>query len=75
MMKLTGDRNQCPSCMEYFNSTSSFEKHRVGVYSPNTRRCLLTPEMTFKGMAKNTSGFWVGKLRPANAPWRESAVA
>ena len=29
-MKLTGDRNQCQACKEYFNSTHAFDKHRTG---------------------------------------------
>jgi hypothetical protein len=64
---LRGDRNQCPSCRELFNSSYAFDKHRVGDYSPNTRRCLETPEMELKGMAKNGKGFWVSELMDGNA--------
>ena len=60
-MKLTKDRNQCPTCSELFNSTSAFDKHRTGTYDPPQRRCLSVPEMATKGMVKNSYGFWVGK--------------
>lgn len=58
-MKLTGDRNQCPTCSVLFNSTRAFEKHRVGVFGVN-RRCLTPTEMLERGMARNSAGFWVG---------------
>jgi hypothetical protein len=63
-MKLTGDRNQCPCCAEYFNSTVAFEKHRRGDFGneENPRRCLTPMQMTAQGMAKNADGFWVTKL-------------
>ena len=56
-MNLRGDRNQCPTCHEYFNSVRAFDKHRTGTWT--TRRCLTADEMTGKGMLKNQSGFWV----------------
>ena len=56
-MKLTSDRNQCPTCSEYFNSTYGFDKHRTG---PHTQRSCLSPaQMELKGMSKNNAGFWV----------------
>lgn len=58
-MKLTGDRNQCPGCSVYFNSTRAFEKHRVGSHGVD-RRCLTPTEMLQRGMAQNAAGFWVG---------------
>jgi hypothetical protein len=58
--RLAGDRNQCPTCSEFFNSVSAFDKHRVGEHSPNTRRCLAPAEMIDRGMAVNRAGFWVG---------------
>jgi hypothetical protein len=66
-MTLTNDHNQCPTCSEYFNSTYAFDKHRVGSYEPNTRRCLETPEMELKGMVKNSSGFWLSEVMDRNA--------
>ena len=70
-MKLTGDRNQCLQCGEYFNSTAAFEKHRTGTfgessgdgtYLGSSRGCLKVSEMVSKGMAKNSSGWWVTSL-------------
>jgi hypothetical protein len=65
------DRCRCAACGAYFNSTRAFERHRVGPYrqfndppdAPD-RRCLSEAEMTARGMAKNRTGFWVG--RPSN---------
>lgn len=71
--KLTGDRNQCPSCGELFNSNAAFDKHRkpiswfVGISKEESksldavpRRCLSLAEMSHLGMLKNNSDFWVG---------------
>ena len=60
-MRLTGDRNQCQGCKEFFNSTAAFDKHRTGQHGVD-RRCLLADEMETKGMAKSSTGFWVGSL-------------
>lgn len=60
-IELTGDRNQCPGCRRYFNSTFAFEKHRVGSYEPNERRCLTDAEMLAKGMVRGNDGFWRGE--------------
>ena len=62
-MRLTGDRNQCQGCKQYFNSTFAFDKHRTGEFGIN-RRCLSIDEMTSKGMAQNTSGFWISSPMP-----------
>lgn len=58
MKVLRGDRNQCPSCSQYFNSTGAFEKHRTGNF--HHRRCLTVQEMTDKGMILRDDGFWIG---------------
>jgi hypothetical protein len=65
-MILRGDRNQCPSCNELFNSTAAFTKHRVGEFGVphDPRRCLKVSEMAAKGMAKNSEGWWVTALNP-----------
>ena len=47
-MRLTGDRNQCPSCLLGFNSTPAFDKHRTGPFD-GVRRCLTEVEMLAKG--------------------------
>lgn len=62
-MKLTGQRNQCPGCSEYFNSNASFDKHRTGIFGEN-RRCKSVDEMTVAGMAKNSTGWWVTAPNP-----------
>jgi hypothetical protein len=62
MRRLLGDRNQCPTCKLYFNSTAAFDKHRTGKFSKYLdRRCLSQDEMKAKGMTQNAAGFWVGK--------------
>jgi hypothetical protein len=59
--KLSGDRNQCPGCNEYFNSTAAFEQHRTGDYTSalDPRRCLKPTQMIAKRMRKNAEGFWL----------------
>lgn len=57
-MKLTGNRNQCQGCKQYFNSNSAFDMHRVGEHGVN-RRCKTAQEMTAQGMAVNHAGFWI----------------
>lgn len=61
---LRGDRNQCPGCGEYFNSTFAFEKHRTGQHGVD-RRCLTPEEMRAKGMDMNAAGFWVSAAMPS----------
>ena len=59
MKPLKGDRNQCPSCKEYFNSSFAFQKHRVGEFGKD-RRCRTVEEMLLIGMDQKPDGFWVG---------------
>lgn len=61
-MKLTGDHNQCQGCKQFFNSTLAFSKHRIGEHEGSQRRCMTTDEMTAKGMAVNSRGWWVSEL-------------
>jgi hypothetical protein len=63
-MKLTGDRNQCQGCKQYFNSTHAFDKHRTGEHEGNNRRCMTPFEMTAKGMFVGSDGFWRGSAMP-----------
>ena len=71
-MKLSGDRNQCRGCSEFFNSTRAFDKHREGQHGQD-RRCLTPTEMQEKGMAKNAAGFWVGTPMQTDMPhWVEA---
>jgi hypothetical protein len=53
------------ACLEYFNSTAAFDRHRIGAAAE--RRCLTVTEMTVRGMACNGSGFWITRpmARPA----------
>ena len=60
MKPLRGDRNQCPTCGKYFNSTGAFEKHRTGKHGID-RRCMTTEEMIAKGMILREDGFWIGE--------------
>lgn len=64
-MKLSGDRNQCQGCKEYFNSTHAFDKHRAGEHGAN-RHCLTTDQMQAKGMILGDDGFWRGSAMPQN---------
>lgn len=63
VMTLRGDRNQCPGCGALFNSTTAFEKHRVGPHENNGRRCLTPDQMELRGMSQVVGGWWVSKLR------------
>lgn len=65
-VRLSGDRNQCPTCGELFNRTSVFDKHRVGKYSD--RRCLTVEEMEAAGMFIGADGFWRGSKSPLYSP-------
>ena len=66
-MKLTGQKNQCRGCSQYFNSNYAFDKHRTGEYG-HGRRCLTTDEMIDKGMSLNANGFWItAQMRDAKS--------
>lgn len=69
-MKLSGDRNQCRGCGEFFNSSFAFDKHRTGSFGKD-RRCLTAMEMSAKGMSKNAAGFWISAALPTGI--REAA--
>lgn len=76
--RLTGDRNQCPTCGEFFNSTTAFDAHRTGPFGgangrPARRRCLSADEMRAKGMTVNTAGFWIIKTHTAASLARKKA--
>lgn len=64
-MKLTGNRNQCQGCKQYFNSNSAFDKHRTGVYC-SSRRCRTPEEMLALGMLINHAGFWITEKYDGN---------
>lgn len=64
--KLTGQRNQCPTCLEFFNTNSGFDKHRTGDHTHGKRRCLSVAEMEAKGMKLNAGGFWIQPVRESS---------
>ena len=53
-MKLTGRRNQCPGCSEYFNSLTAFDAHRVGEFGLNSynENILPFPQMHYEHLYK-----------------------
>ncbi len=78
-LQLTGTRNQCAACNQYFATTSAFERHRVGRHAKagewkGTRRCLTVEEMKAKGFELREPGVWVTGAKPA-APAAEEVGA
>lgn len=78
--KLTGNRCRCAACGDYFNSTSTFDRHRAGTFAargtwPHARRCLTTEELHAKGWARNVVGFWIERPRKAATVAVEAASA
>jgi hypothetical protein len=69
-MKLTGSRNQCQGCKQYFNSNSAFDKHRTGTHC-SSRRCRTPEEMLDLGMLINHAGFWITEKYHGNMDERE----
>lgn len=61
-MRLTGSRNQCQGCKQYFNSNTAFDLHRTGEHGVD-RRCRTTEEMTALGMLLNNANFWITEKR------------
>jgi hypothetical protein len=58
----------CSVCGEPFQSQGLFDKHRVGKYDPDERRCLTPEEMRAKGWRFDgrtwrgkSDGFWEKK--------------
>lgn len=54
---LRGDRNICPTCLEFFNSSFAFDSHRRGEIT--NRKCMTKAEMIEKGFARNDDFYWV----------------
>jgi hypothetical protein len=65
--KLNGQRNQCPTCGEYFTRNSVFDKHRIGEYKNKSRKCMNKQEMIDAGMFFGDDGFWRGAKAAENA--------
>ncbi len=55
---LSGNRNQCTGCNEYFNHGYGFDRHRTGKHTGNQRRCLSVAEIVKKGFQQERPGFW-----------------
>ncbi len=72
-MLLTGNRNQCGGCKQYFNSNAAFDKHRTGVFGVD-RRCLNDDEMLGKKMEKNVAGFWTTGLMDQSLIEKRNAI-
>ena len=53
-------------CHQTFTGNTSGDKHRVGEFAPDTRRCLTAAEMRAKGMAQNARGQWTNG---GDSPW------
>ena len=62
--ELSGNRNQCAACEEYFNSNHAFDKHRIGSFEPDTRRCLTVAEMEAMNFRKTKDDFWLSPIAP-----------
>lgn len=60
-VRLGKKRCQCGACSALFGGTRLFERHRVGAYVPDQRRCLSQDEMRARGWSKNRDGFWIEK--------------
>jgi hypothetical protein len=73
MSRLNGDRNQCPTCDIYFNSSIAFSKHRVGRHGID-RRCMTEPEMLAAGMGLNTHGYWTASVMPEEEKLRRKEL-
>lgn len=72
---LIGDRCRCGACGESFNSTFTFERHRVGTFEPLERCCLSVAQMLAQGFRKNKAGYWVHRAtRSRPSHWRQEAA-
>jgi hypothetical protein len=63
--RLTGARCRCSACGDFFNSVSTFDRHRVGGWSDHGahRRCLTADQMVVRGWQRNAQGFWIERQR------------
>ncbi|MBA2391173.1 MAG: hypothetical protein H0V70_00325 [Ktedonobacteraceae bacterium] len=59
----------CSGCKRTFSSTSAFDLHRVGNFAHNQRRCLVSQEMSARGMMRNEKGQWTLPPTEEVAPW------
>lgn len=71
-VKLTKDRNECPSCGALFETSEAFDAHRIGDFAsgskPNTRRCMTAAEMEESGFRANRDGFLLSEVEHKYEP-------
>lgn len=65
-LRMTGNRCRCTACGEAFNSSSVFDRHRVGGWQGRgaDRRCLSPSEMRARGWTINAHGYWIERRQP-----------
>jgi hypothetical protein len=65
-VKLTDDRNECPTCGALFETSDAFDAHLVGRFAvgsqESTRRCLTAAEMHQAGFRANRHGFLLSEV-------------
>lgn len=49
-LPLGSEMCECPTCHLFFSTTRNFDRHQIGPYHDNSRRCLTPQEMEAKGM-------------------------
>jgi len=65
---LRGNRCQCTGCGDFFNSTSTFDRHRTGRFDvPGDRRCLSGNELIARGWSRNTARLWIERTMRSTA--------
>ena len=64
---ITGSRCICPTCRLVFSGESAFDRHRVGSYQLDERRCLSIREMAAKDLFAKPSGVIGRRVRRHDA--------
>lgn len=68
--RLKGERNQCPTCGDFFSGLESFDAHRTGLDGKTQKgkrraegpgRCLTLAEMRENGFVRNEYFYWTAK--------------
>ena len=61
-------RCECTACGRLFGSLSAFDRHRVGKYRDQSRRCMTEAEMAISHLASDARGVYRdasgGRYRP-----------
>lgn len=55
--------SHCTVCHETFRSNYVGDRHRVGEFEPDTRRCLTPDEMRARGWVPDARGRWGRAIR------------